>query len=122
MVTTVLFLILAVSLAAVGNLLLKRGMRSIDGSKGPVSLRSTAFHALRTPSVWLGTASYATAMMAWLQVLARAEIGLVYPIFSGATTVTVMIASVFALKERLGRWRALGAALMIAGVFVASLE
>lgn len=122
MTAALLFLVVAVILAATGNLLLKRGMRRIDRRTGPASLRATAGHALRTPSVWLGTASYGTAMMAWLQVLGRAEIGLVYPIFSGATTVTVMVASVFVLREPLGRWRAVGAALMIAGVFVASLE
>jgi len=71
---------------------------------------------------WAGSLGYAAAMGCWLEVLGRAEIGLVYPMFTGATTILVMTASVVGLREHLGWRRVVGAALMIAGVFVAYLE
>jgi multidrug transporter EmrE-like cation transporter len=55
-------------------------------------------------------------------VLGRAEIGLVYPVFLGGATVCVMTASIAVLREPLEPRRVVGAALMIAGIFLASLE
>ncbi len=122
MTAAVPFLIPAVFLAAFGNLLLRQGMRSLDVGSRPASLGSTALHALRSPAVWSGTTSYAAAMACWLQVLSRAEIGLVSPVFSGGATVVVMVASVLWLGERIEARRAIGAVLMIAGIFIASME
>ncbi len=122
MSSVVIYLVLAIILASAGNLLLRRGMRSITKDGRPVSLGKTAAHAIRSPSVWAGTLSYATAMGFWLQVLGHAEIGLVYPIFSGGATICVMAAAVTFLGETLERRRILGALLMIAGIFLASIE
>jgi multidrug transporter EmrE-like cation transporter len=114
----VTFLVPAVLLAATGNLLLRLGMRSLGGA----TLMQTLAHALRSAKVWAGGISYVTAMGCWLQVLGRADISLVYPVFSGGAAVCVMIASVLLLGERLELRRVVGAALMIAGIFLASME
>jgi len=118
------FLVPAIVLAAAGNLLLSRGMRVLGAGRGaaPVSLVSTATHALRSRLVWAGMISYVAAMGFWLEVLGRAEIGLVYPVFLGGATVCVMTASIAVLREPLEPRRVVGAALMIAGIFLASLE
>jgi drug/metabolite transporter (DMT)-like permease len=118
------FLAAAVLLAAAGNLLLRRGMRDRGAprsSSAGASLAATARHALASPSVWSGTLAYAAAMACWLIVLGRAEIGLVYPAFAGGTTLCVMAASVLVLGERLEPRRAIGAALVVAGIALASL-
>lgn len=113
------FLLAAIALAAGSNVLLRRGMRTL---RGVSTLRATAVHALRSPAVWAGTLGYVTAMGFWLEVLGRAEIGLVYPVFNGSVTVLVIGASALALGERLEPRRVAGALLMLAGIFVASLE
>jgi multidrug transporter EmrE-like cation transporter len=61
-------------------------------------------------------------MGCWLVVLGRAEIGLVYPVFTGSVTFVVMLASAVLLGERLERRRVIGAVLMVAGILVASWE
>lgn len=118
MSASVTFLIPAILLAAAGNMLLRLGMRSLGGA----TLAQTLVHALRSGKVWAGMVSYVSAMGCWLQVLGRSDISLVYPVFSGGAAVCVMIASVLLLGERLERRRIIGAALMIAGIFVASME
>ena len=124
MSAAVAFLIPAVVLAAVSNLLLRHGMRPlaerVEG-QGP-SLVGTALHALRSWAVWTGTLGYAAAMACWLQVLGRTEIGLVYPAFTGGGTICIMALSVLVLREKLEKRRILGAALMIGGIFLAALE
>jgi len=83
---------------------------------------STLVHALRSGPVWAGSLGYVAAMGCWLVVLGRAEIGLVYPVFTGSVTFVVMLASTLLLGERLERRRVIGAVLMVAGILVASWE
>jgi len=110
------FIVTAVLLSAGANVMLRRGMGTMGGAGG---FGATLRHALGSLWVWLGSLGFFAAMGSWLLVLSRAEISLVYPMFSGGTTLCVILASVLLLKEKINLPRVIGALLMVSGIFVA---
>ena len=113
------YLVLAVTCAVCGQVMLRRGMQIDRTGLGVVA---TLWAAARNPFAWLGNLALAVAMLFWLKVLSMAEIALVYPVFIGSGVMGVMVASRFLLHERVSRRRWLGTMLMLAGVIAASLE
>lgn len=109
-------------LAATANLFLRKGMQTPARQGKPLGLFGTAVHAIRSVNVWLGGLTYIVAMACWLYVLKNTEIGLAYPIFAGGSSVCVVFASMIFLGERPEVRRIVGALLMIAGIFVSSIE
>ena len=109
---------ISISLAVVGQLLMKKGML-VFGSFPATQLLSKLIPMFLNPYVFFGFAAFGLSSIFWLIVLSRLELSLVYPMVSIAY-VLVAIASLIFFKENVTLIRWLGIAIIIAGVFLIS--
>lgn len=114
---------LAVLFSTAGQILLKEGMGRVGyiGRSRVTSPWSLGLHIATTPLVIFGFFCYAIAGGAWLIVLSRAPLSVVYP-FVGVTYVAVTLFSRFFLHEHVSSLRWLGNALVITGIFIVGLS
>ena len=114
------FLLLAasISLAIVGQLLMKQGMMMFG--KFPVTqLLTKLIPMFLQPYVLIGIICFAISSIFWLVVLSRLELSFVYPMVSVAY-VFVAIFSYFIFKENVSLIRWLGIITVCLGVFLIS--
>ena len=112
MTTKTLLLILgAVLLSAVGQLCLKSGARDLAGAGRADFLLAAA----RDARVLSGLAAWVASTVCWLYVLRVAPLSRAY-LLSSLTYVVIPLASVQLFGEQLRRVHALGMALVLAGV------
>ena len=77
--------------------------------------------ALLQPLVWGGVALWAAEVLAWILVLQRAPLSVAYPIMT-LIYVSVPLAGVLLLRERLSRRQILGAVLIASGVLCVGIS
>lgn len=82
--------------------------------------RSNAADARALPWIIGGSSLYLASLASWLWILAHLPLSIALPV-SGLNYVTVAIASRVLLNERIDRRRALGIAVIVAGVIVIGL-
>ena len=113
-------ILLSVVMAAVGQVLLKKGMLSV-GSIGfdLKGLVETAKAVVVNYQVLIGMATYILSALFWLMALSRAELSFVYP-FTALTFVLVMIASVIIFRESVSFFRVVGFLLICCGILFVS--
>ena len=108
-----LVLVLAsVTLAGVGQLLLRHGMQSAKTAGG-----SLAMHAIRSPHVVGGLAIFGISAIVWLAALSRVPLSRAYP-FNALTYVGILLAAKFGLHEDVTPTRWFGAALVVTGLLL----
>jgi len=110
----------SVSLAVVGQLLLKMGMLRMG--KFSLSMSTVVQQYARillNPLVIAGIISFALAMLVWLYVLSRLELSVAYP-FVALNYVLILFASHFLLKETITPVRIIGVAVIVIGVYLVS--
>ncbi|MEA3494035.1 MAG: EamA family transporter [Candidatus Margulisiibacteriota bacterium] len=114
------YLVLGVSilLAAIAQLLMKKGML-LFGTFPVNQIFIKIFHIFLTPYVFMGLACFALSSVFWLFVLSRLELSLVYPMVSVAY-ILVALASMFLFKEQVTLIRWTGIFVIIFGVFLIS--
>ncbi len=110
------YLLVSIICAVVGQVLLKQGMREI----GPVTLSLPGLPALilrlaTTPWVVIGMSLYLGGSLFWLTALSRIDLSLAYP-FAGLNYVLILIASYLLFGEALNPMRVAGALLIALGV------
>ena len=111
----------AVTLSAIAQLILKLGTLKITaGAPSAVSLRDTLLLASASPMVWTGLMVYAASAVVWVGVLARMQLSVAYPLVAFSIVLTCIFGRVL-LGEPIGFLRALGVALIIAGVVLVGL-
>ena len=113
-----LAIFVSVSLAVVGQLLLKMGMLRV----GKFSFNiSTLVHQyariLLNPFVIVGLFGFFVSMLIWLYVLSRMELSFVYP-FVALNYVLILFGSYFLFKETITPLKIVGVAVIIIGVFL----
>ena len=113
-----LAIFVSVSLAVVGQLLLKMGMLRV----GKFSFNiSTLVHQyariLLNPFVIAGLFGFFVSMLIWLYVLSRMELSFVYP-FVALNYVLILLGSYFLFKETITPLKIVGVAVIIIGVFL----
>ncbi len=111
---------ISVSLGALGQISMKKGMSYL----APISLKhSTLFTSLvqmlTSPFVLLGLFLYAVSTIFWLTVLSRVDLSYAYPMIS-IGYILVMILSWIFFNERLAFIRILGVLLICSGVLLIS--
>lgn len=100
--TMVLVLVQVVALAG-GQVFWKMGVDDAGGfMSGGRSLLDSLLTLARTPSFLLGTALYVVATIVWIYLLARHDLGYIYPFLSLTYVVTAF-----------GGWMILGEALTV---------
>jgi drug/metabolite transporter (DMT)-like permease len=113
-----LILFVSVSLAIVGQLLMKHGMNQF-GSFPMTQLAYKLFPMLLNPWVIAGLLSFACSSIFWLVILSRLNLSMVYPMVS-LGYVIVAVASIFLFKESVTLVRWIGIIVICFGVFLIS--
>jgi multidrug transporter EmrE-like cation transporter len=115
-VGSLLVLLLAVGLAATGQVLLKHGMSqaALVAKDGQRSLPIAA-----ATNVWVivGLVAFGVSAIAWLATLSRVPLNIAYP-FNAIGYLVILGASVFILNEKANVWTLVGSTMVVAGLVV----
>lgn len=109
-------LLLAVALAASGQVVLKHGM---TGSAASAKKRGTSLaeNAIGNGWVWLGLAIFGISAVAWMLTLSRVPLNIAYP-FNALGYLAILAASVLVLHEKANGWTVLGSGMVVCGLIV----
>jgi multidrug transporter EmrE-like cation transporter len=121
-VTKSIFLILlSISLAVSGQLLLKSGMLEVGRiGVGDLSYyKSILLRTAASPRILGGLALYGFAAVSWLIVLSRVDLSFAYP-FGGLGYIAVLLVSRLVLDEPVGLVRWIGVFLIVLGILFIS--
>lgn len=109
-------LLVAVALAASGQVMLKHGMtRSAASAKERGT--SLAVNAIGSGWIWLGLVLFGISALAWLLTLSRVPLNIAYP-FNALGYLAILAASVLVLHEKANAWTVLGSAMVVGGLVV----
>ncbi len=114
-----LLIILSVSLAALGQLLLKLGMIKVGRVSSLSSAPSMILNALLNPIVLSGLAVFGISALSWLVVLSRVKLSIAYPMVS-LGYVAVVLFSWLIFKESVKPITIVGCLAIAVGVFLIS--
>ena len=109
-------LLVAVGLAAVGQLVLKHGM-NLAKSESHRTGRSLAVVAGTSPWIIGGLVIFGVSAIAWLLTLSRIPLNLAYP-FNALGYVVILTASVLVLHERSNVWTWVGTVCVAGGLIL----
>ena len=118
MMTNYLLLIISISLAVAGQLLMKKGM-VLFGSFPASQFLVKIIPMFLNPYVFFGFTCFGLSSLFWLVVLSRLPLSFVYPMVSIAYVI-VAFASVIFFKEHVSLIRWMGIGIIILGVFFIS--
>ncbi len=107
-------LLLAVALAATGQVILKHGM-SLALIRAKETSSSLLIIAASSPWVVGGLAVFGASAVAWLLTLSRVPLTVAYP-FNAIGYLGVLTAGVVVLHERSNAWTWLGTLMVIGGL------
>ncbi len=125
MSTTGFFLVLVTAcLTMAANLMLRAGISAAGGfTLGSVTQILRGLMALfRQPLFALGFVIYFLASVIWFRVVATEALSVAYPILVSLTFVLVTAGAVFLFSEPLSLRKAVGLAVIAAGIAIVSLE
>jgi multidrug transporter EmrE-like cation transporter len=108
-------LLVAVTLAAVGQVLLKHGMN--QAAETAKADGQSLFVAAINPFVVSGLLVFGLSALAWLLTLSRVPLNVAYP-FNALGYLGILGASVVVLHERANVWTLLGSCMVVAGLIV----
>lgn len=113
---SLLVLLVAVGLAASGQVLLKHGMsQAVALAKGED--RSLAMAAATNVWVLTGLVVFGVSALAWLMTLSRVPLNIAYP-FNAIGYLAILGASVLVLHEKANVWTVVGSTMVVAGLVV----
>jgi len=78
--------------------------------------RRLIVEAYRHPQLIVGLFLYILSFLSWLVLLSKKELTIVFPLLTGLSYVTIIIASVIFLREEIGLFKIVGIALIAAGI------
>lgn len=108
--------LLAVALAATGQLVLKNGM-NLAKTHAQEEGRSLVLVAVTSPWIIGGLLIFGVSSVAWLTTLSRVPLSIAYP-FNAIGYVAILAASSVLLHERTNVWTWAGTALVVSGLIV----
>jgi len=117
MVKDIILIVFSVTLAAVGQFLLKLGMLKVGRMDDLTKAPSILFSALINPMVLAGLTVFAISALSWLLVLSRVNLSIAYPMVS-LGYVAVVFLSYFILKEQIRPITIAGCLFIGFGVFL----
>jgi multidrug transporter EmrE-like cation transporter len=112
-------LLLAVTTAAIGQVMLKYGMQ-IASRRAAHSGGSLAVSAAASPWVLLGLVVFGISAIAWLAALSRVPLNVAYP-FNALGYLGILTASVLVLHERANILTWMGSVMVVSGLIVVVL-
>jgi len=114
--SNLVILLVAVGLAAVGQVFLKHGMTQAASHSKEFG-RSLLASAIGNPWVWVGLLVFGLSAMAWMLTLSRVPLNVAYP-FNALGYIAVLTASVAVLHEKANAWTVLGSLMVVFGLIV----
>lgn len=114
--SNLVILLVAVGLAAVGQVLLKHGMTQSAGHSKEFG-RSLPASAIGNPWVWVGLFVFGLSALAWMFTLSRVPLNVAYP-FNALGYLVILTASVAVLHEKANAWTVLGSLMVVCGLIV----
>ncbi len=120
--TVALFLIIAISLGAFGQISLKHGMKQFgDLGKPGIGLASNVLHAIFSPYVLLGLSLYAISSCFWLVVISPGgwKLSYAYPMIAIGYVLVVLLSRAF-FGDKVVPLQWVGILLMCTGLALAS--
>jgi multidrug transporter EmrE-like cation transporter len=114
--SSLVVLLVAVGLAALGQVLLKHGMTQAASHSKEFG-RSLPTSAIVNPWVWVGLLVFGLSAMAWMLTLSRVPLNVAYP-FNALGYIAVLTASVAVLHEKANAWTVLGSLMVVFGLIV----
>ncbi len=117
---TFVVILIMVSVTALGDLFLRKGMARIGAmpSWAPIDVFHFFFRAFTSPLVWLGIASQLAFFVAYLLVLSWADYSFVQPVSNSISYPFIVLGGEFILHESVSPIRWAGVAVICLGVFV----
>ena len=107
-------ILVSVSLGAVGQLLMKKGMM-VFGETSVARIWSQLWSILTIPYILIGFTCFAVSAVLWLVVVSKLEVSYAYPMVS-LSYILILIVSYFWFGENVTTVRILGVVLICAGV------
>lgn len=114
--SSLIVLLVAVGLAASGQVLLKHGMTEA-ANKAKELGRSLPVTAIGNLWVWLGLLVFGISALAWMLTLSRVPLNVAYP-FNALGYLVILTASVMVLHEKVNAWTVLGSLMVVSGLVV----
>ena len=108
-----ILLTIAFTANAAANILIKAGMRELDGRTGLMDYASNGY-------LWGGVTSFGVALIFYSLTLAKMPLAIAYPLMTAFGFVIVLLASAFLFGEKLGPMQYGGLALILVGVVLAA--
>ena len=121
LLSSVLLILLSISIAVAGQILLKIGIDRIgvNGIGSTKALINLFSGIIKSPIVLTGLFLYFISAAIWLVILSTVDLSFAYP-FIGLSYVLVLILSKFILKEEVNPIRWVGGFIITAGVVIIS--
>jgi multidrug transporter EmrE-like cation transporter len=114
--SALIVLLVAVALAAAGQVMLKHGMNQVSGLV-KVDGRSLATAAAVNLWVLSGLLVFGLSALAWLLTLSRVPLNVAYP-FNALGYLGILATSVLVLHERANVWTLVGSSMVVCGLIV----
>jgi len=114
--SSLVVLLVAVGLAALGQVLLKHGMTQA-ASRSKEFGRSLPTSAIGNLWVWVGLLVFGISALAWMFTLTRVPLNVAYP-FNALGYLAILTASVAVLHEKANGWTVLGSLMVVSGLIV----
>ncbi len=109
-------LLVAIALAATGQLVLKNGM-NLARLNHEATGRSTVLIALTSPWILGGLVIFGVSAIAWLVTLSTVPLSIAYP-FNALGYVVILLASSVLLHERTNVWTWVGTGVVVSGLLL----
>lgn len=110
----------AVILGAVGQILLKMGVKEVFGAEG-IGVSARVFSAFLSIRVLIGFCLYGVSSLLWLMVLSKRDLSYAYPMIASGYVVVVFL-SWLVFKENIPLLRIAGLVLICLGVAVVGIS
>ena len=114
--SSLIVLLAAVGIAALGQVLLKHGMTQAASHSKEFG-RSLPVAAIGNLWVWVGLLVFGISALAWMLTLSRVPLNVAYP-FNALGYLVILTASVVVLHEKANAWTVLGSLMVVSGLVV----
>ena len=115
--STVPFILIAVTIGIIGQLLVKLGLNRLGNLDFSVGFIETYLRILLSPLVILGTLTYVASAFIWVYALTKVDLSFAYP-FLALSYVLILLCSWVFLGENVPLIRWVGVAIISFGVFL----
>jgi len=114
----ILLILLYLLLSTAGLMLVKTGLNQFHFQTHHIEeYRRFIGYAYRHPGMIFGLLIYISSFLCWLILLSKRQLTTIFPLVIGLSYASILIASIFFLKEEIDLFKMIGIVLIGAGIF-----